>query len=166
MAHCDHVHAYAPSGAEVTASLAAAARRFTDSGESWTAPRQRTYELLLQAGRPVKAYDLIAAYAGAGRPPPKPPTVYRALDFLVVQGLAHRIESLNAFLACHADHHGAAAEFLICDCCGRVEELDLAIGSAAVEAARARGFQPGRIVLEVHGACAACAGASPTHAAA
>jgi len=161
MAHCDHVHAHPPSGEDVTASLASAARRFAETGESWTAPRQRTYELLLKAGRPIKAYDLIAAYSGAGRPPPKPPTVYRALDFLMGQGLAHRIESLNAFLACHADHHGAAAEFLICDCCVRVEELDLAIGDAAIDAARSRGFLPGRIVLEVHGACADCATARP-----
>lgn len=165
MPTCDHIHAAPPSDHDVAAALAAAERRFANSGETWTPPRHRIYQLLLQADRPTKAYDLIAVYAGAGRPPPKPPTVYRALDFLVAHGLVHRIESLNAFVACHGDHRGAAAEFLICDCCGRVEELDLAIGAAAIEAARARGFQPGRIVLEVHGACAECAGAPPGAAA-
>lgn len=63
-------------------------------------PRRRTYELLLEAGCPVKAYDLISTYAQAGERLAKPPTIYRALDFLLAQGLVHRLESLNAFLAC------------------------------------------------------------------
>lgn len=56
-------------------------------GEQWTAPRRRTYELLLKAGGPVKAYDLISTFAQAGESLAKPPTIYRALDFLLAQGL-------------------------------------------------------------------------------
>lgn len=121
-----------------------------------TPSRGRTYELLLEAAAPVKAYDLIASYAGKNAPVAKPPTIYRALEFLTEQALVHRIESLNAFLACHADHSGHAAEFLICDCCGRVEELNLATEALASKAAAALGFRADRIVLEVHGACANC----------
>ena len=80
----------------------------------------------------TKAYDLISSYAHDGEPVAKPPTIYRALEFLTAQGLVHRIESMNAFLACGSNPHGRSTEFLICDCCGRVEELP---GVAAVAAA-------------------------------
>lgn len=136
--------------------LRAAQAKCLAQGERWTPSRRRTYELLLQAGAPVKAYHLISSYAVANEPSTKPPTVYRALEFLMEQGLVHRIESLNAFLACASEHHGAAAEFLICDCCGRVEELDLGVDQTAFSAASARGFTASRVVLEVHGACAGC----------
>lgn len=156
MTVCAHAHPPAPAAAEVAAAMQAAERRCTSAGERWTPSRRRTYELLLEAGAPVKAYDLIASYAGKSEPVAKPPTIYRALDFLTGQGLVHRIDSLNAFLACRADHTGQAAGFLICDCCGRVEEFDAAVGPAASAAATARGFSPQRITVEMRGACAAC----------
>jgi Fur family zinc uptake transcriptional regulator len=140
----------------VDAALVAAEQRCTNAGERWTPSRRRIYQLLLEAGAPVKAYDLLAAYAAKGAPIAKPPTVYRALEFLTAQGLVHRIESLNAFLACHSDHQRHATEFLICDCCGCVQELDAGVERAATNAAAARGFKPSRVVLEVHGACAEC----------
>ena len=103
----------------------------------------------------MKAYDLLSGYAAQGEPIAKPPTIYRALDFLLAHGLVHRIETLNAFVACTND--GAhSAEFLICDCCGRVEELGLGVDQAAAAAAAGRGFRPTRVVLEVHGLCADC----------
>lgn len=117
--------------------------------------------MLLQAGSPVKAYDLISSYAHDREPVAKPPTIYRALEFLTAQGLVHRIESLNAFLACGSDPHGRSTEFLICDCCGRVEELGVGMDEAAFPAASARGFTPSRMVLEVHGACVDCSSGQP-----
>lgn len=156
MTACAHVPPPAPAAAEVAAALQAAERRCASAGERWTPSRRRTFELLLEAGAPVKAYDLIASYARKSEPLAKPPTIYRALDFLTGQGLVHRIDSLNAFLACQADHVGQAAGFLICDCCGRVEEFDAAVGPAALAAATARGFIPQRINVEVRGACAVC----------
>ena len=77
----------------------------------------------LTAGQPVKAYDLIAGFAG-GPSTAKPPTVYRALDFLEKQGFAHRIESLNSYVACRKEADGHAAAFLICDCCGATREIE------------------------------------------
>jgi Fur family zinc uptake transcriptional regulator len=156
MSTCAHSHASTPNRTDVAAALEAAEQHCAAAGERWSPSRRRTYELLLRAGSPVKAYDLISSYAVEGEPVAKPPTVYRALDFLTEHGLVHRIESLNAFLACGADHHGHATEFLICDCCGRVEELDVGVDQAAFSAASARGFTPSRVVLEVHGACADC----------
>lgn len=155
MTACSHVPAPTPPAAAIATALSAAEAKCIAQGERWTASRRRTYELLLEAGAPVKAYDLLSGYAVEGAPAAKPPTIYRALDFLLTHGLVHRIESLNAFVACTAD--GAhSAEFLICDCCGRVEELGLGVDRAAVVAAADRGFQPTRVVLEVHGLCADC----------
>ena len=99
MAHhaaCDHDHHnHGVAGSALAAELNAAEARCGAADQRLTAPRRRVLELLLQAGQPVKAYDLIASFAIDG-PPAKPPTVYRALDFLEKQGFAHRIESLNA----------------------------------------------------------------------
>jgi Fur family transcriptional regulator, zinc uptake regulator len=155
MTTCSHVHNSSPPAQAVSTALSAAEAKCIAQGERWTPSRRRTYELLLEAGTPVKAYDLLSSYAPEGEPAAKPPTIYRALDFLLAHGLVHRIESLNAFVACTAD--GAhSAEFLICDCCGRVEELGLGVDRAAVVAAADRGFRPTRVVLEVHGLCADC----------
>lgn len=136
--------------------MATAATHCEARGEQWTPSRRQTYELLLQAGGAVKAYDLISTYAQAGERLAKPPTIYRALDFLLAAGLVHRIESINAFLARRADNANHAAGFLICDCCGRIEVLDLSADQMVSEAATARGFAVRRLVLEAHGTCADC----------
>jgi Fur family zinc uptake transcriptional regulator len=129
-------------------------------GQRLTAPRRRVLELLLGSGGPVKAYDLMASYGGEGGPA-KPPTVYRALEFLERQGFAHRIESLNAYVACRRANdtegvglHGAA--FLICDCCGTAREAP-APALADVERLSAEaGFSVRSLVMEARGLCAAC----------
>ena len=97
----------------------------------------------------------MSAY-GPGRAPAKPPTIYRSLDFLAVLGLVHRIESLNAFVACGGQHQSHSAQFLICDCCGRIDELDLGSSDAVAAAAAHQGFQIDRVVLEAHGRCRDC----------
>jgi Fur family zinc uptake transcriptional regulator len=156
MPSCAHNHPSQPARLDVGAALDAAERRCVAAGQRWTPSRHRTYELLLRASAPVKAYDLISSYAVEGEALAKPPTIYRALEFLTAQGLAHRIESLNAFLACRGDHGGETAQFLICDGCGHVEELELGVQSSAIEAAQRRGFKTSRVVVEVHGACVDC----------
>ena len=86
----------------------------------------------------------------------KPPTVYRALEFLEQAGLVHRIASLNAFVACDSAGAAHAAAFLICDCCGSAQEFDPGEVRPASSAAKAEGFTPRAITLEVRGRCAAC----------
>ena len=111
-------------------------------------------ELLLEAGQPVKAYDLIAAYGQSGVPA-KPPTVYRALEFLSQQGFAHRIESLNAYVACRRGEEGHAAAFLICDCCGATREI--ASAANPIQAlGEAAGYALTGVTIEAHGLCADC----------
>jgi Fur family zinc uptake transcriptional regulator len=127
-----------------------------DAGESLTPVRRRVLELLVDHAGPAKAYDLLAQLdSGAG--PAKPPTVYRALDFLVRMGLAHRIESLNAFTACDIGACARSTIFLICEKCGGAEEFDA--GHALVdlsEAAARDGFKIRRTMIEASGVCSQC----------
>lgn len=94
-----------------------------------------------------------------------PVTVYRALDFLLENGLVHKIERLNAYIACtdgseHIHQQGHAAQFLICRTCGTVAELeDPSIADAIARAAGQTGFRPIHATIEVEGLCAACAAA-------
>jgi Fur family zinc uptake transcriptional regulator len=136
--------------------LAEAERRCAAAGESLTPLRRRVLELLIDHHGPAKAYDLLALLDGE-RGQAKPPTIYRALDFLVRMGLAHRIESLNAFVACDIGACARSTIFLICERCGGAEEFDA--GHALVdlsEAAKRDGFAIRRTMIEASGLCSAC----------
>lgn len=120
--------------------------------------RANALRLIADAGRPVKAYELLDRMKethGAAAPP----TVYRALDFLLEHGFIHKLASINAYVGCH--HPGGAAHavpFLICDRCQSATELeDDSIVDALDAAARGLGFEPRAQTLEVHGLCAECA---------
>ncbi|HRD27171.1 MAG TPA: Fur family transcriptional regulator [Caulobacter sp.] len=159
MAHshaCDHDHDHRGLvGDALTVGLSTALARCEAAGQRLTPPRRRVLEMLLSAGQPVKAYDLIAAF-GDGGAPAKPPTVYRALEFLSRLGLAHRIESLNAYMACGGGGEGHAAAFLICDCCGATREIAPA-GAAEIERlAGAQGYSLTGLMVEAHGLCPDC----------
>ena len=151
---CDHPHPPARDDAAVEAALARAEALSAGRGQRWTEPRRRVYELLVRAGGPAKAYDLMDAYA-EGRAA-KPPTVYRALEFLEQNGLAHRIPSLNAYVACGEDEAAHTAAFLICECCGAVEEFQPGRIQTAALAAAARDFTPRALSLEIRGRCGRC----------
>ena len=151
--HEHHVH-HGLKGPALGQALGAAEDKCTSSQERLTAPRRRVLELLLEADAPLKAYDLIAAYGEAGEPA-KPPTVYRALDFLERLGFAHRIESLNAYVPCRLNSAGHRAAFLICDCCGAAEEFEPDLAPAGA-AAKARGYDVRSVTLEARGRCPAC----------
>jgi len=138
--------------------MAAAERRCGEIGERLTAPRRRVLELLLGSGQPVKAYDLMAGFGAKGETA-KPPTVYRALEFLARTGLAHRIESLNAYMACRLGEARHAAGFLICDCCGATREIEPLGAEAVQHAARSSGYVLTAVTVEAHGLCAECAAA-------
>ena len=153
---CHHDHADGPPGkAEVECALAAAGDRLTAEGERMTPARLRVLALLLGAGEPVKAYDLIARFGEDGQPA-KPPTVYRALEFLERKGLAHRIASISAYVACTSGGRDHAAAFLICDCCGATEEVSSPVAGDLVRAADAAGYAIERTTIEAHGRCPAC----------
>ena len=156
MSSCGHDHHHhGVAGAALAAELDAAEARCVAADQRLTAPRRRVLELLLGAGQPVKAYDLISAFGGEG-PPAKPPTVYRALDFLEKQGFAHRIESLNAYVACRKEADGHAAAFLICDCCGAAREVEPRLGDDLAHQAEHAGYEIQAVTVEAHGLCQSC----------
>jgi Fur family zinc uptake transcriptional regulator len=110
---------------------------------------------LRKAGRPMSAYDLIGELKEQGFT--SPPTVYRALTRLVTEGLAHRIESLNAFVCCAHDHHKGAAVFAICDDCGDVDEFgEEEVARRLRNWARGSSFQIRHMSIEIRGRCAEC----------
>ena len=143
----------------IEAALAAADAVCAERGVRLTELRRRVLELVWRSHRPVGAYDLLEAL-GEERRRAAPPTVYRALDFLMEQGLVHRIHSLNAFVGCAAagDHH--TAQFLICSDCGDATEFDDPGLDGAFERLGAeRGFSVRSRVIELQGRCARCSAA-------
>ena len=151
----DH-HANLPCTPADTAAFLAQAEALLDArGQKLTAIRRKVLELLSESGEPSKAYDLIGKLDGQGAP--KPPTVYRALDFLQEHGLAHKIESLNAYVACGHASHSHSAVFLICNDCGGAEELHSVDTSQALAAeTAAAGFMLTHATIEARGVCRGC----------
>ena len=144
--------------AALPAQLDAAERACARQGARLTELRRRVLALVLEAPGPSTAYQLLdrlkETRAGAA-----PPTIYRALDFLVEQRLIHKVERLNAFVPCAeaSHHHLTPVQFLICRRCGGVAEIeDRAVANALDRAARREGFRPGRAVVELEGTCATC----------
>ena len=133
--------------------------------------RRQVLGLILDAPQPTGAYDLLDRLR-ATRDGAAPPTVYRALDFLLENGLIHKLERLSAFVGCiahddfpHAtdDDHAHAAQFLICRNCGKVTELeDHELAHALADAARRLGFTVGKATIEAEGQCAACSAVKET----
>ena len=140
--------------------VSAVGRACNERGLRLTPIRARVLQLVADAGKPIKAYDLLERVRdGEGAGAAAPPTVYRALDFLLANGFIHKLESINAFVACH---HPSTAQhsvpFLICDRCHSAVELEDEVVVASLdERARALGFVPQAQTLEVHGLCAQCA---------
>ncbi len=140
----------------VIAALAAAEASSAARAVQFTPVRRRVLEILLEAHAAMGAYEVLDRLAAEGLGS-KPPVAYRALAFLTDQGFAHRIERMNAFVACA--HPGAAHDpaFLICRACGTVAEA-AAEGGGLRSAARAAGFVIEQTVVEAEGLCPACQG--------
>ena len=146
-----HDHAHCVNDALARAESLCAAR-----GARLTALRRRVLELVWQSHRPRGAYDMLEDLGENGRPA-APLTVYRALDFLVGQGLVHRIESLNAYVGCAGPEAAHSGQFLVCDGCGVALELDdQRVTQAIRECAAGHGFRVVRPTVEIHGLCPAC----------
>lgn len=126
-----------------------------------TPGRQAVLDMLCEAGKPLGAYDMIDRLVDDNGRRPAPISVYRALDYLVENGLVHRLASRNAFLACGHRHKGAEPTvFLICERCGKVDESPSpSIGEGLLALSKARGFKPSAQMIEVSGLCSACADA-------
>ena len=139
-----------------TATLVAVEQACADQGLRLTAARRRVLEILLEEHRALGAYDVLRRLTAEGATP-QPPVAYRALDFLVEHGFAHRIERLNAYVACAAPAGQHPAAFLICRRCRAVAEVDAATAALALGAtANSAGFAADHAMLEVEGLCPTC----------
>jgi Fur family transcriptional regulator, zinc uptake regulator len=140
-----------------TDALTNAEHLCTARGQRLTPIRRQVLEALLAHHRPLGAHEIIERLE-AKRGRPAPITIYRALDFLIENGLVHRIESRNAFVACIRDHSDAnPIVFLICEHCGAVGEApSAAVGETLKAASRAVGFTPKTPVIEITGTCTHC----------
>ena len=174
---CDHLHDvqdFTPH--DVTERLTAAKEQCSLNGARFTALRQQIYQLVLEANKPIGAYDLItqlqqmrlaepeaesdSSNHQANTQTPKnvaPPTVYRSLEFLLSEGLIHQLTSINAYVPCCHPRAQHTAAFLICAQCQRVQECSsLPVQEMMSFAEQDVGFTVERSVIELSGRCQAC----------
>ncbi len=146
----DHSHC-------VTDALTRADALCAERGARLTSLRRRVLELVWSSHRPRGAYAVLEDLSQQDGKATAPLTVYRALEFLVEQGLVHRIESLNAYVGCAAPGATHSGQFLVCEGCGDAAEIDdPRVRSAIDTAAAERGFRVQRPTIEVRGVCQAC----------
>jgi len=134
--------------------VAAAEARCQDEGLRLTPVRRRVLEILLEEHRALGAYDILSRLRAEGLGE-HPPVAYRALDFLTDHGFAHRLERLNAFVACASPEAAHRPAFLICRNCDAVGETDAAPVADALAGA-ASGFRIEAAAVEAEGLCPAC----------
>jgi Fur family zinc uptake transcriptional regulator len=148
----DHRPCLASALAKAEAAFEARQMRLTDL-------RRRVFEEIASSHSAVGAYDILDRLAASGGDRLAPISVYRAIDALLEAGVVHRVESRNAFFACHATHTpGANVIVLVCDTCRQVAEVDgSATHAALAHAIAAARFNARQSVVEVQGLCAACA---------
>lgn len=145
----DHAHC---AGDTLARAEAVAAER----GARLTPVRRRVLEILLEAHRAMGAYEVLDRLAAEGFGN-QPPVAYRALEFLVEHGFAHRVRRLNAFAACMHPGESHAPVFLICRACDAVAEAPADGVRAALAAAAAEaGFAVERTTVEALGLCPTC----------
>lgn len=171
-----HLHDVQSFTAEdISKRLIAAKKQCQKRGVRFTPLRQQIYTLVLQARRPVGAYDLITQLqqmrlaqaddvaakneSAKNVQSPKnvaPPTVYRSLEFLLEQGLIHQLTSINAYVPCCHPRAQHTAAFLICDECSRVQECSSLPVQEITSFAEEAGFSVSQSVIELSGRCQAC----------
>ena len=145
----DHVRCVADAMSDAVALCRARGVRLTPV-------RSRVLEIVWQNHKPLGAYDILAVLAAEGRSS-APPTVYRALEFLLEQGLVHRLSSLNAFVGCSRPGHAGSGQFLICRSCGNAAELnDEGVEGAITRSAASQGFAVHGHTVEIDGVCPDC----------
>ncbi len=146
----------------VEVALATAARLCLERRVRLTPLRRRVLELVWRGHAPVGAYDILgrlSAEQGTAKERRRsaPPTVYRALEFLLAQGLIHRIESLNAYVGCVHPDGAHGGQFLICTGCGATAEVhDPRVDAAVARRAEELGFAVRQKVVELRGLCPPC----------
>lgn len=155
--HVPHDHATPHDHAAcIDRAVRTAADVCAQRGLKLTPVRRRILEIVWRAHSPIGAYDILAELAKE-RDKAAPPTVYRALEFLINAGLVHRIDSINAFIGCDEPARAHIAQFLVCRKCHRVVEIDdPGINRLLAEKSLAAGFRIEPTSLEIKGLCGEC----------
>lgn len=149
---------------DIPTQLACAKTRCEQNGVRFTALRQDIYELILQASKPLGAYDLIYALQNRRNQNSTkssvniaPPTVYRSLEFLLAQGLIHKLSSINAYVPCCHPRQAHVAAFLICENCHSVQEFsNLPVNEIIDYGQGYAQFQVNKSMIELSGLCRDC----------
>lgn len=150
-------HKHHDHGACVDEAMARARALCEARGAQLTPIREKVLQIVWRSHKPVGAYEVLDELSRSHKSA-RPPTVYRALDFLISEGLIHKIESLNAYLGCIEAGAPHTSQFLICRNCGTAEEIvDPKLDQALDTAARRAHFRIERKVVEIAGLCAHCA---------
>ena len=122
----------------------------------FTLPRKNVLQIIANSKKPIKAYDILRKLAKVIKSP-KPPTIYRAIEFWESHNFIHRIESLNAYSACRAQHLHEGSQFMICNVCGKVIESHICdLPSIIKEKIEKKTFTLLKWNLEVNGICNQC----------
>lgn len=142
----------------IDSALEVAENLCREKGLRFTPIRKEILKMVWSSHKAVKAYDLLdrlGRESSVGSA--KPPTVYRALDFLMNEGLVHKIESLNAYIGCPHPATDHLSQFLICDNCSEVVEVDITGIEDEIKAvSSANEFTVRGQTIEVHGLCKSC----------
>ncbi|NNC71990.1 MAG: transcriptional repressor [Sphingomonadaceae bacterium] len=142
---------------EGEALSAAAQTALERSGEQWTKMRAAVFDALATFDQPASAYDIAEAVSNAQERRVAANSVYRILDLFTAANVARRVESENAYLANRHPDCLHDCIFLVCDKCGQTTHLDNdKLADGVRDAAREKGFNPERPVIEVRGRCASC----------
>ncbi len=142
----------------ISAALRAAEQVCREKGLRFTGTRRLVLELVWASHKPIGAYEILDKLNRQGRKA-APPTVYRALEFLIEAELVHRLDSLNAFIGCPDPGSSHAGQFLICRQCRSVAELDDdEISGLVGRKAAGHGFTAVRQMVEIEGLCPHCGG--------
>lgn len=133
------------------------AKAFCDKKNlQFTEPRKKILKLLLKKSKPMGAYAILEALS-TQQYQPNPPTIYRAIEFWLKHGFVHKINSLNAYIACAHEHATNQINLLICDVCSQVGEAHV---ESPVKKLRLNaewdGFEIDNVITEIHGICRVC----------
>ena len=127
-------------------------------GARLTPLRRRVLDIIGASVAPLGAYAIMEELTRREGKFVAPPTVYRTLDFFLAHGFVHKIESLNAYAPCEHLDHDHQGVLLICEACGRSEEIeDREVTLRIAASAAAAGFAHRRVMVEAQGLCSRCA---------